>query len=310
MSILPEYFCLHCQRCIWNVSQLKPHFRYCPEAEFQRISFAPPPWERGTIDVTQFHDLSESSDFSDFDDTSSVYSGETDLSEALSSEPHSSKSHPSESHPSDSHPSDSHPSESHPSESRSSGSHPRESHSSESHSSESHSSESHSSESYSECCPVEKSGVRNHKIIKPIISSELEKFLDEALLIPRSRERITLGMGVRALITGKPLRCKNTHGFLITKPPLIDSEPHNEDLRVARIMRPRSKQADHFIRLIDKQLNSPRGISMSKALEKFQVAHNTFGVGAGTVGKPVKQRALWNDLRIRRSRKGELELLA
>ncbi|RKF65697.1 putative lyar-type c2hc zinc finger protein [Erysiphe neolycopersici] len=241
-----------CQKCIWDVSQLKPHFRYCPEAEFQRISFAPPPWERGTIDVTQFHDYSDSGDLSDFSDTSSVFSSRTDLSEPLSSEENS------------------------------------------------------------KYCPVKKSGVRNHQSSKPVISSELEKLLDEALLIPRPRERITLGMGVRALITGKPLRRKNTHGFLITNPPLISDELY-EDLRVARILRPRSTQADLFIRLINKELNSPRGISMRKALKKFQLAHNTFSFGSGTVGKPikpVKQRALWKDLRIRRNGEGELELLA
>lgn len=134
------------------------------------------------------------------------------------------------------------------------------------------------------------------------------KLLDEALLIPRSRQRVTLGMGVRALITGKPLLRKNPHGFMIINPPPVNDEPH-EDLRVARIIRPTSRQADIFIRLIDRELNSPRGIKMSKALKKFHFARNIFGVSPETAGKPVKQRALWKDLRIRRNKDGELELL-
>lgn len=63
----------HCQRCIPDVSQLRHHFQYCPRADIQRISFAPPPWERGTIDVTQHYDSSDSSDYeahSDYEDHS------------------------------------------------------------------------------------------------------------------------------------------------------------------------------------------------------------------------------------------------
>ncbi|KHJ34317.1 putative zinc finger c2h2 lyar-type protein [Erysiphe necator] len=136
----------------------------------------------------------------------------------------------------------------------------------------------------------------------------------------KRKETFSIGSGVKAFITAKPLPTKlpERHPSKSTKPqPLLledhpkmkrrtikeaTSEKDNESLVVYQ---PRSKQAQLLFGLIDKGLESPRGVSMSKALKKFHRERELLGLGAGKV---TNEKELLKNLRVRRNERGELVL--
>ncbi|POS87266.1 hypothetical protein EPUL_002554, partial [Erysiphe pulchra] len=202
-----------CQRCIRDRSQLRPHLRECPEANIQRIAFTPPPWQRRAFDVNQFRDLSDSNnassrqrrpfdvnqfrDLSDSSEASSISSRDT--SHNL---PHNNMTH------------------------------------------------NNTTQQNVTRDNVTNNNVRGDNVTRPVHhfvdrpiarvptsaesvnTSELETDLNEALFIPDRRKKITLGMGVRALLTGKQLRLQDRYGILVTNPLWIGDELHG-DVRLA-----------------------------------------------------------------------------
>ncbi|KAI6251483.1 hypothetical protein HI914_00950 [Erysiphe necator] len=78
---------------------------------------------------------------------------------------------------------------------------------------------------------------RRYSSTTSVDSSELESLSDETLFIPCRRKKITLGLGVHAFFTGRPLPRKASYGYTVINPLWIGDELHG-DIRVARVVRP------------------------------------------------------------------------
>lgn len=141
----------------------------------------------------------------------------------------------------------------------------------------------------------------------------------------KRKETFSIGTGVKAFITAKPLPAKlpsrsssKSSSKSSNKPKALLLEEHpkmkrrsiteatsDKDDESLVVYQPRSKQAQILYGLIEKGLESPQGVSMSKALKKFNRERELLGLGTG---KTPNEKELLKDLRVRRNERGELVL--
>ncbi|RKF60880.1 putative zinc finger c2h2 lyar-type protein [Erysiphe neolycopersici] len=137
----------------------------------------------------------------------------------------------------------------------------------------------------------------------------------------KRKETFSIGSGVKAFITAKPLPAKlpaRSSSKSSTKPEahLLEEHPKmkrrsiteatsDKDDESLVVYKPRSKQGQILYGLIEKGLESPRGVSMGKALKKLNRERELLGLGTG---KATNEKELLKDLRVRRNERGELVL--